>query len=161
MPNQPEQRKATAEDVPVLVKHRRWMFEDLAAERSGRHEPGQLEAMETAYAEHLRDHLAKGTAEAWVTEVGGRIVASGVILILPWPPVPGATGERMALLHGMYTAPEHRRRGLARGIVHSAIAFCRQEGCLWIILGGRGSNAGGALYESVGFRPIEYMRLAL
>ena len=76
-------------------------------------------------------------------------------------PGPGRAGERTALLHSMYTAAEYRKCGMAKSIVEKAIAFCRANGCRRIILGGRGTEAGRSLYESVGFTPSEFSQLIL
>ena len=139
-------REAASGDIPVLVVHRRLMFEDMAAAGSQHHQPAGLEAMDKAYAECLQIHLANGTVQAWVAEAGDRITASGAISILVWPPGPGRTSGRTALLHSTYTVPECRRRGIARGIVEKAIAFCRKNGCKRTIPAGTGSEVGQSLH---------------
>lgn len=59
-----------------------------------------------------------------------------------------------ALLIGMYVRPEARGRGLARGLMQAAIAFCRRRGGIEVItLTVTDGNAPAvALYESAGFR---------
>lgn len=154
-------REAASGDIPVLVVHWRRMYEDWGASEARHFAPTDLEAMAKAYAEYLEIHLASRTVRAWIANAGGEVIASGAVSILAYPPGPGTTSEHTALLHSMYTVPEHRRRGIARRIVETAIAFCRENGCKRITLGGRGTDAGRSLYESVGFKPIELSQLIL
>ena len=154
-------RKAASGDIPVLVAHRHRMFEDMAAPGGQHLQLARLEEMDKAYADYLEIHLAGGTVRAWVADLGGQVVGSGAISILAWPPGPGRAGERTALLHSMYTDAEYRKRGIARHIMETVVEFCQENGCKRIILGGRGSEAGQVLYESVGFKPIELSQLIL
>lgn len=152
-------RSATRTDISVLVNHRRRMFEDMASAKGQAYHPANLEALDAAYALHLRAHLGDGTLCAWVVEVEGQIVASGAVSLLAWPPRPNDLTERLALLHSVYTVPEYRRRGLARRIVQAAIEACRAEGLRRLTL--HASAAGRPLYESLGFEPTNEMRLVL
>ena len=161
MPDELPLRAATGGDAAVLASHRRLMYEDMHEAQGFEYPPGGLDAMEAAYAEQLRKGLADGSILAWVVEDGGDVVASGAVSVLPWPPGPMAAGGRTGLLHSMYTAPDHRLRGLARRIVETAIAACREAGLLWITLGGTGTDAGRHLYDSLGFKPTQVSRLVL
>ena len=150
---------ATSADISALVDHRRRMFEDMAVARGRVYPVADLDAMDAAYTLYLRSHLADGTLRAWVVEVAGQIVASGAVSFLTWPPRPDDLAERLALLHSVYTAPECRRRGLARRIVQTAIEACRAEGLRRLTL--HASADGRSLYESLGFEPTNEMRLLL
>jgi GNAT superfamily N-acetyltransferase len=66
---------------------------------------------------------------------------------------------RMALLHNVHTLPEFRRRGFARRLVETAVAWCREEGFSRVTL--NASAAGRPLYENLGFRPTNQMSLKL
>jgi GNAT superfamily N-acetyltransferase len=138
-------RRATANDIAILVRHRRLMMAEIAV---GVPE-SVLDAMDTAYAAYLQKQLCDGTTWAWVAEANNTIIASAAVSMLSWPPEPGDTSEEAALLHSMYTEPQHRRRGLARLIAETAIQHCRESGFKWITLDA--SEAGRALYESLGF----------
>ncbi len=152
-------REATPADILTLVSHRRRMFVDMAAAEGSPLDPGDLDAMDTAYAAHLSAHLANATLQAWVVEAEGRIVASGAISLLDWPPRPADLTERLALLHSVYTEPAYRRRGLARRIVQVAIDACRAAGLRRLTL--HASATGRPLYESLGFDPTNEMKLVL
>jgi len=153
------QREATESDIPTLVQHRRLMFEEIRADRGETPKAADLDAMESAYTSYIRVHLVDKTYKAWVVESGGKIIASGAVSVLTWPPGLGDTTERAALLHSMYTVPEYRRNGLATQIVLLAIEFCKSQRFKWIRLGT--SEAGRPLYKSLGFRPIDGMLLSL
>ena len=159
MPDDMPLREATLDDVPTLVNHRRRMFEEMDALRGKVHEPAMLDAMGVAYALYLRGCIADGRLRAWVIEAGGRIVASGAVSFLDWPPRPDDLGQRLALLHSVYTEHSHRRLGLARRIVECAIDACRSAGLKRLSL--HASDAGRRLYESMNFKPTNEMRLAL
>ena len=161
MPERPVERQAAAADIPTLVKHRRRMFEDMAAARGRTCQPGALDRMEEAYVEYLRRHFADGGIRAWLARSEGRVVASATVTFLAWPPIPSAGSVRVALLHSIYTLPEYRRRGHARRLVEAAIAYCRARNVPWITLGGTGTDAARGLYEPLGFKPAAVMRLDL
>ena len=110
MPNSIELRKAASNDIPILVEHRRRMFEDMIAAADSHPQPADLANMTKAYTQYLHAHLADGVTHAWVAEIDGRIVASGAISTLAYPPGSGIAAEHTALLHSMYTLPKYRRR---------------------------------------------------
>ena len=152
-------REATPADISTLVNHRRRMFEDMASAGGTPTDLAALDAMDAAYARHLRVRLVDGAERAWVVEAGHLIVASGAVLLSEWLPRPSDLTGRLAYLHSVYTLPEYRRRGLARRIVEMAIAFCRTQGLRRLIL--HASRDGRPLYEAMGFAPTTEVRLVL
>jgi len=152
-------REATPADIATLVKHRRWMFEDMARVEGAMLHVADLDAMDVAYAAQLRRHLSEGVQRAWVIEAGGQIVASGALLFAEWLARPNDLTERLAYLHSVFTEPEFRRRGLARRIVATAIESCREQGLRRLML--HASHSGRPLYESLGFTATNEMRLVL
>ena len=63
------------------------------------------------------------------------------------------------MILNMYTEPEFRRRGLARMLMEKMIAWCREQGYNTVSL--HASDKGRPLYEALGFRPTNELRLAL
>ena len=151
-------RNAIRADIPVLAKHRRWMFDDMLMVQKAGYTAAEVESMEPAYQRYLEEHFG-GILRAWVVEVAGRVVASGAVLLYDWPPRPGDSVGRAALLHSVYTEPEYRRRGLARRIVDVMVAECRRMGLRTVSL--HASEAGRSLYEAMGFKETSEMRLGL
>ena len=152
-------RLATVDDIPTLVSHRRKMFEDMAALEGRQHDQAELEAMDNAYAVLLRYEIPAGSTRVWVIEIDGRIAASGALRLTDWLPRPDGSRRGLMYVHSVYTAPEYRRQGLARRILTAIIDDCRVNG--WPRLTLHASELGRGLYEDLGFKPTNEMRLAL
>jgi GNAT superfamily N-acetyltransferase len=150
---------ATIDNVDVLVKHRRWMAEDIAASRSQVTDPSRMCAMEKVYNEYPLTGLADGTIHSWVAFVDGKVAASVTVSPMSWPPIGVLGRERNALLHSLYTLREHRRRGIARQLMAAAVDWRTREHTYSIFLGA--SEEGRPLYESMGFKALNQMRLIL
>ena len=152
-------RLANIDDIPALVQHRRWMFEDIALSEKQRFNADELDQMDTKYAADLQRHLTDGRLQAWVIESDYRIVASGAIWYLDWLPRPDDFTGRLPYLHSVYTVPEFRGIGLARRIITRMLEECRAQGLKRVSL--HASPAGREIYEALGFKPTNEMRLIL
>ena len=152
-------RTATVEDIPVLVSHRRRMFEDMAARKGVPYDPSHLDAMDAAYGPYLHVQLNNATTRAWVIVDGDRKVASGALLFADWMPRPDGQKPGLAYVHSVYTEPDYRRSGLARRILKAMIAECRTRGLPRLTL--HASEMGRPLYASLGFVDTNEMRLML
>lgn len=136
-------RPATVEDEVVLAHHRASMFEEMGVEID-------RPVLEAAFLPWLRDTMQQGTYRAWLVEsVDGQVVAGGGITIIPWPPGPRYLGGRLAFVYNVYTERDHRKRGLARLVMHAIHGWCRDEGIG--AMGLNASRAGQPLYESLGY----------
>lgn len=147
-------RPVTPDDVPELIRHRRGMYEDM-----GYNDESALAMMESTCSPFLAAALANGSVHAWLAEAGQRVVAGGFVLISPWPSHPYDGQCRRATILNMYTDPEFRRQGIARRLMQTMIDWCRREGFMNVDL--HASNKGRPLYESLGFKPTNEMRLNL
>ena len=147
-------REATAADLDAVMRHRRSMFADM---RSG--DASELDAMEAASRPLFARALADGTYRGWLAEDGGRVVAGGGIIMLPYHSSPRDPKPRRAWIVNMYTEPAHRRRGLARRLMDEMIRWCRGQRMTAVYL--HASDEGRALYESLGFTPTNEMSLRL
>ena len=149
-------RPATLDDVNVLVRHRVGMFTDMGV-------PLDVPALQAAFREWLAEMMPSGAYRAWLVEtrpdesdaaarangVGDSVVAGGGITILPWPPGPRYMGNHLAFVYNVYTEPGHRRRGLARQIMDTIHAWCREAGVAAIAL--NASRDAQPLYKSMGY----------
>ena len=144
-------RLASFTDASTLIKHRRWMFEEIIALRGEEPDRTGLVAMEETYREYLRQHLADGSLWAWVVEHQGEGIASGVVTLLACPPSARNLTGVNAYVHSIYTVPQYRRHGLARRIVAAQIDHCREQGLKIVSL--HASEAGRSVYEALGFEP--------
>jgi len=148
-------RPATPHDLEALLRHRRRMFEEM-----GFHDPAALEAMLGTSTPLLQRGLIDGTYRGWLAESStGGIVAGGGVIIVEFLSHPIDPVLRRAWVVNMFTEPEHRRRGLARRLMETMIAWCRAEGMGFLYL--HASDDGRPLYDSLGFKLSNEMRLAL
>jgi len=147
-------RAAGPQDLPIVLEHRRKMFEDM-----GYVDPAALNAMNESSAPLLARGLTDGSYRGWVVEAGSAIVAGGGIVVLEFQAHPIDPHPRRAFVVNMYTAPAHRRQGLARRLMETMIAWSRDEGLATLYL--HASDEGRGLYESLGFAATNEMRLML
>jgi GNAT superfamily N-acetyltransferase len=164
-------RPATPEDLDIVLYHRRRMFEDM-----GHTDRTVLEAMLAASTPLLRRGLAEGSYRGWLVETSGaarapraaadgaapgapRVVAGGGIIVLDFQAHPIDPRPQRAWVVNMFTEPEHRRRGLARRLMDTMLAWCRAQEMRYLYL--HASDEGRPLYESLGFELTNEMRRAL
>ena len=131
------------------------MFEEM-----GYRDRAVLDHMEAVSREYFLTALCDGTYRSWVADgPDGQIEAGGGVVISRWPGHPGeCRGERAWILN-IYTEPQARRRGVARRLMATMIAWCRAHGLSMVSL--HASDAGRLLYETMGFEPTNEMRLKL
>src|SRR5581483_5357618 len=146
-------RPATPEDVPALVRHRRMMWWDM-----GRRDQASLEMMENGAREYFHVAVRDGYYRGFlaVTECG-EVIGGGGIVISAWPGVLGQREPKRAMILNMYVEPEYRRRGIARQLMNTMIAWCKENG--FIRVGLHASDEGRPLYEFLGFKPTNEMQL--
>lgn len=148
-------RAATPADAPIITRHRRAMFEDM---RVGT--PADLDAMDAQFSTWIANALTKNIYHGWlITNEQGSIIAGAGLSIEDFPATPrDQTGQR-AYVMNVYTEPPYRHQGLARRLMQTVIAWCRVNQIRTITL--QASDAGRSLYESLGFKSTNEMRLQL
>jgi GNAT superfamily N-acetyltransferase len=148
-------REATGADLDALLLQRKRMFADM-----GYRDKTAVNAAAAASREFFEERIGDGRFHAWVVETSSQqIVAGGVVLILDRLPSPRDPHPRRPLIVNVYTEPEYRRRGIARKLMETMIAWCREEGFNSVTL--YTSPDGRPLYESMGFTTTNEMRLML
>jgi GNAT superfamily N-acetyltransferase len=147
-------RATTPVDIEVILRHRREMFREMG----GKYEQllGQFEAASRSY---FQIALTAGTYYGLFAEVRGEIAAGGGIVIVDWPGSPLNLEPKRAWILNIYVEPQQRRRGLARMIANSLVDWCRTNGFQSVAL--HASEYGRGLYETLGFRGTNEMRLLL
>lgn len=147
-------REATVADAVTLARQRRLMFDETRATTTV--EEG--DAVEAAVLAYVRRAIPAGTFRSWVVECAGEIVAGGGLQLRTLMPRPGYIhGEPEGLIVSMWTAPEHRRRGLGRQVVEAMLTWGRAHGVTRFTL--HASDAGRPLYALFGFQSTSEMRL--
>jgi len=148
-------RRAVAEDADTIVKQRRAMFYEM-----GHRDEPVLDAMAEAFRPWLLRMMHSGEYLGWFAVADDRFIAAGLGLwLMDWPPHMIGPGARRGNILNVYTLPEHRRQGLARQLMQTALAWCRAHGIRAVIL--HASEEGLPLYEELGFRRTNEMRIVL
>ena len=148
-------RRATFDDADALVAHRRAMFHEM-----GYGDEAALDAMAAAFRPWLLEKIDAGEYLAWVVQPSASSIAAGLGLwLMDWPPHMIGPGARRGNILNVYTRPDCRRQGLARRLMNVALDWCRENGIRAVIL--HSSKDGRPLYDSLGFRPTNEMRLTI
>ena len=152
-------RRGEASDAALLATHRASMFRDMG-KLTATAEPGLIEAC----TQYFREAIPRGEYIAWLMHVrddpSNVIAGAGVLLRPMLPRVELGSDELVtgteAIVMNMYVAPEWRRRGLARRIMHEILDWARATRIARLVL--HASSDGRPLYESLGFVPTTEMR---
>ncbi len=139
----------------ILVMHRRKMY--LAVGKD--HEP-ELSDHDNAYSRWFESHVRDGSLYPFIA-IGrdGRILGSCTLWLREEHPRPGRLAERVPCVHSMYVEDEARRNGIAKALTERVIAFSKSLGYKRILL--HTSEEGRNVYEKVGFKPTNEMRLEI
>jgi GNAT superfamily N-acetyltransferase len=164
MPEQFHIRFATVDDAAIIGWHRARMFQDMGLV------PDELfESFRTKSLDRLGDAVASGDYIGWLVSERDnpqKIIAGAGVIIREVPPFPlrHKSGEitiaegRQGLIINVFTEPDWRRRGLAKLLLNTIVAWSREQNLDDLVL--HASEHGHALYEQLGFRLTEEMRLA-
>jgi GNAT superfamily N-acetyltransferase len=148
-------RRATVADAGTIADHRRAMFADM-----GDGDAIRRDAVGLASLPWLEKKLSAGDYIGWLAIAPDQSVAAGAgVWLIEWPPTIADLSGRRGMLLNVYTHAAHRRRGLARALVETSLQWCQANGITVVIL--HASDDGRPLYEAVGFKPTNEMRLLL
>jgi len=153
-------RLAGIEDVNHLVHHRREMFVDMGYKNAA-----ELDGADEIAREYFNAALRDGSYKGWLAEdvshaeSSGEVVAGGGIVLVPWAGYPGEPRTERVWILNMYTEPRARRLGIAKKLVNIITDWCRTQGFAAVSL--HASDAGRLVYEPLGFRPSNEMKLSL
>lgn len=150
----PDPRRATPADAPRLAASRRAMLDEMTPADAEAH-AGLVPEWERFFEEHVR----AGTVRMFLVESGGALAAVGGYVLVPHPSKPDDPAERRGFVINVWTDPAHRSRGLARAVMEAVVADARAAGVRRLDL--RSSEAARPLYASMGFAPVETLRLNL
>jgi ribosomal protein S18 acetylase RimI-like enzyme len=148
-------RKATVEDIPIIVHHRKAMFTDMKAA-----DPALIEAMGAPFAEWVAERFESGVYHGWfAVNAEDQVIAGAGLWLIDWIPSPLAPSPPRGYILNVYTEPEYRQQGIARRLVEACIDFCRADGRKYVVL--HASEQGRSIYEALGFEITNEMRLRL
>jgi len=146
-------REAKPNECVIILHHRRSMFRDM-----GEGTVEELDRMVEVAGPWLARALADGSYRHWLTLDGsGRVVGGGGVLLCPWPANPKDPCTQRAVILNVYTEPEFRKRGIARQVMLTILAWVKEQGFHSVNL--HASPDGRQLYEKLGFEATNEMRL--
>jgi GNAT superfamily N-acetyltransferase len=156
-------RQAIPDDASIIGWHRARMFQDMGLV------PDELfDSFRTKSLDRLGKALASGDYFGWLASqrnVPQKIIAGAGVIMREVPPFPirHKNGEitiaegRQGLIVNVFTEPNWRRRGLAKLLMKTIIAWSREQNLDGLVL--HASDDGRALYEQLGFISTTEMRL--
>jgi ribosomal protein S18 acetylase RimI-like enzyme len=139
-------RRCTVEDAAELTRLRGLMHTAMGSDPDA---AGWRQACEAAFTRRLAqpDRFA-----AFVVELEGRAVSSGVGWLEEHLPQPGTLDGRRGHLASMSTEPAHQRCGHGRAVLTALMGWFADLGVPRVDL--RATEEGRGLYESFGFRVL-------
>ena len=145
---------ATLSDIAEIANQRRAMFAEMQVGT-----PAILDEMTAKYHDWLHHMMTNNDYLEWFAVGDDGIAAGAGVWFFNWQPSPRNTNDRIAYILNVYTYPDHRGQGLARRLVETIIAYCRETGISTVNL--HASAAGAPLYQKLGFVHTNEMRLYL
>ena len=139
-------RRARPDDAAELTRLRGLMVAAMGGEPTT---AGWAQACEAAFTRRLAepDRFA-----AWLVEVDGRAVSSGVGWVEEHLPAPGTLDGRRGHVASMSTEPAHQRAGHGRAVLTALMGWFASLEVPRVDL--RATEAGRPLYEDMGFRVL-------
>jgi len=146
-------REAAPSESAIILHHRRSMFRDM-----GEGTVEELDRMVEVASPWLARALGDGSYHHWLALDGlGRVAGGGGVLLSPWPANPKDPCTQRAVILNVYTEPEFRKRGIARQVMQTVMAWVKEHGFHSVNL--HASDEGRHLYEKLGFKATNEMRL--
>ena len=148
-------RQATVDDIPDLVRLRRFMFESM-----GFDDPAQLQAADEAAAAYFSATIPIHEFYGWLAfNAAGQAIGSGGAVIDRHPPGPSNLSGQSGYIMNISTDPLYRRRGIARSMMQVILDWLAERGIAKATL--HATEAGRPLYEQLGFVESNEMRLQI
>ncbi len=138
-------RRATPDDVDVLVDFRLRFLADVAGSERAPDE----ERMAKNLREYFAEAVPRGDFVAWLAEEDGGVVATSGMVVWQIPPNNSVPTGRQAYVLNMYTTPAARRRGICAALLEKMIEEARALGLSRVHL--HATREGEGIYRRRGF----------
>jgi GNAT superfamily N-acetyltransferase len=145
-------RMATVEDAEIITGHRRAMFEDMRM--------NVPDLAMKVFNEWVKEKLIRGDYLGWfITREDGKVVAGAGLWLIEWPPTPIDADTVRGYVLNVFVEPDYRHQGLARRLMDVVLAYSTERKLRVVTL--HASSKGRPLYEALGFRGTNEMRIVL
>jgi GNAT superfamily N-acetyltransferase len=136
-----EYRKLTEKELDIFIEMRINQLREEGATEDIDLRP----ALKDYYNRHMQD----GTFVSWLALDGNKIIGTSGMSFVEKPPYFGCPSGKMGLLSSMFTAPDYRRKGIAKELLSRVVDEARQYGCGTVQI--TASDMGVLLYTNFGF----------
>jgi GNAT superfamily N-acetyltransferase len=136
-----EYRKLTEKELDIFIEMRINQLKEEGATEDIDLRP----ALKDYYNRHMQD----GTFVSWLALDGNKIIGTSGMSFVEKPPYFGCPSGKMGLLSSMFTAPDYRRKGIAKELLSRVVDEARQYGCGTVQI--TASDMGVLLYTNFGF----------
>lgn len=100
--------------------------------------------------DYYERHMKDGTFVSWLAVDDGMIVGTSGMSFVEKPPYFSCPSGKIGLLSSMFTAPDHRRMGIAKELLKRVTDDARDYGCGCVQI--TASDMGVLLYTDFGFK---------
>ena len=145
-------RQAGESDVMTIATQRIQMFRDNNLKAIN-----TWSSLKSRSEQWIKDKLREGTYIGWLAEkcdsnqagLENSIVGGAGLWLMEWPPHYLHLEPVRGYLLNFYVAPQARRQGIAKRLVHLAVTECRKRKIRLAVL--HASTMGRPVYESLGW----------
>ena len=139
-------RRGTLDDVQALVDLRVRFLNELL----NHPEDNETRVVRKSLLEYFTEAIPSRDFVAWVAEYGGKIVATGGMVVWRIPARYGVVESgKLGYLLNFYTIPEARGKGIATRLLNELIGEARSMGLRYVHL--HASKDGEPIYRKAGF----------
>jgi len=139
-------RRGTLDDVQALVDLRVRFLNELL----NHPENNETRVVRKSLLEYFTEAIPSRDFVAWVAEYGGKIVATGGMVVWRIPARYGVVESgKLGYLLNFYTIPEARGKGIATRLLNELIGEARSMGLRYVHL--HASKDGEPIYRKAGF----------
>jgi GNAT superfamily N-acetyltransferase len=149
MPHDVTYREATRDELSICATYWYRMFEDMGSPTVGRLPEDWQERWLRAYRPLFDSEMLRYD----VACIENRIVGTSGASIRHDSITDASSGR----IFGVYVEPTYRGRGIAARLAGRSLAWLRKRRCAPITL--RASEAGGPIYERLGFKAVREMQI--
>jgi GNAT superfamily N-acetyltransferase len=135
--------RATAADVEALVELRI----KFALELNGAHPPEAVDALRAQMTNYFA--TAGDSCISYLAKCDGEVAGIGSVMLREQPGNFKNPSGRWGYIMNMYTLPQHRRKGICKGILNELVADAARQGITALEL--HATKTGEMVYSQAGF----------